>query len=167
MTPRRCSRPSRLSVASVLSSGRARVAASSTNNTPKCWKERRPSRRRSAAPSAGNAPARLARATRRRAGSATNARSPSRRPSQTPDRAGSVAGGEAPCPLDGAGVEEQRLLAREQARADPRADGVADAVAHDGGDDQQPVDPPDVEAARRGDEPGRHQERIPGQEEAD
>src|SRR3989454_8460856 len=37
----------------------------------------------------------------------------------------------------------------------------------DRGDDQQAVDPPDVEAARRGDEPGRHQERIAGEEEAD
>src|SRR5213083_424560 len=74
---------------------------------------------------------------------------------------------EAAGPLDVARIEEQRLLAREQARAEARADGIADAVAHDRGDDQQAVDPPDVEAARRGDEPGRHQERIAGEEEAD
>src|SRR5439155_745770 len=46
-------------------------------------------------------------------------------------------------------------------------DGVADTVAHNGGNDQEPVDPPDVETARRSDEPRGNQERIAGQEEAD
>src|SRR5207244_8478296 len=83
------------------------------------------------------------------------------------DRLGPMARVKATGSLDVAWVEEQRPLAREQARTDPDADGVADAVAHDGGHDQEPVNPPDVETARRSDEPRGNQERIAGQEEAD
>src|SRR3989475_8292537 len=83
------------------------------------------------------------------------------------DRLGPMARVKATGSLDVAWVEEQRPLAREQARTDPDADGVADAVAPHGGHDQEPVDPPDVETARRSDEPRGNQERIAGQEEAD
>src|SRR5262245_53269799 len=63
--------------------------------------------------------------------------------------------------------EPPRLLLLEDPRSGPVADGVADAVADDGGRDQERVDHPDVQTAGRRHQPGRDQERVPRQEEAD
>src|SRR5262249_47915892 len=64
------------------------------------------------------------------------------------------------------GIEEERLLAREDARAQPRPDGIAHAVADDGGGDEEAVDPPDVEVARRGEEARRDEEGMYGEKAA-
>ena len=69
--------------------------------------------------------------------------------------------------LDVLRVEEHRLLSREERRADAAPDRVADAVARDGGDAQQDVEPPDVQRARRGHEARTDQQRIAGQEKPD
>src|SRR5439155_17591337 len=83
------------------------------------------------------------------------------------DRLRAVARIERPRPIDVAGVEQERLRPREEPRAEARPDRVAHAVPGDRGDDEERVDPPDVERARRGDDSRRDQERVAGQEEAD
>src|SRR5216683_8356585 len=74
---------------------------------------------------------------------------------------------ERPRPLDVARVEQERLRPREEPRAEADADRVADAVARDRGEDEEGVEPPDVEPARRRDKARRDQERIARKEEAD
>ena len=74
---------------------------------------------------------------------------------------------ELPGPLHVRGPEEERLLAREDPRSGAVANGVPDAVADHGRDDEQPVEPPDVEGAGGGHETGRDQQRIARQEEPD
>src|SRR4029453_19432790 len=61
------------------------------------------------------------------------------------DRLRAVSRIEGPRSLDVAWIEQKRLGPREEPRAEARPDRVADAVTGDRGNDEQGVDPPDVE----------------------
>ena len=63
-------------------------------------------------------------------------------------------------------AEEERVGPAVESLARLPADPVPDRVSHDGGGDQSQVQPQDVEVALRGEEPGGHEQRVAGQEEA-
>ena len=65
------------------------------------------------------------------------------------------------------GIEEERLLLREDPRTEPCADRVPDAVADDGRDHEQPVQPPDIEMPRRCEQSRRDQEGVAREKAAD
>src|SRR6266567_3055977 len=69
--------------------------------------------------------------------------------------------------LDVLRIEEERLLAREDARPQAHTDGVAHAVPDDGRGDEQPVQPPDIQMARRREQARGDQERIAGEKAPD
>src|SRR5262249_11510599 len=70
-------------------------------------------------------------------------------------------------PLQVALVEEERVLAIEEARTDAAAEGVPDADAGDGADQAQHAQQADVEVALRGQDAGREQQAVTRPEEAD
>src|SRR5882672_498891 len=83
------------------------------------------------------------------------------------DGLGSVLLVEAVGALDVLRIEEERFLAREDAGPQPPADGVAYAVPDYGSGDQQPVQPPDIQMARRREQARGDQERIAGEKAPD